>query len=164
MRYVVKQRIFSFGDSFTIRDEAGNDHFLVKGKVFTFGDKLRIYDMQDRELVYIEQKLFRFLPEYRIYFSGQPVAIVKKEFSFFKPRFHIESTMGEYVVQGSFWGMEFEIFKDGQKVAQVSKKWFSWSDTYGVEIADNENAPFMLALVIVLDQVLHDNKNNNNNN
>lgn len=45
MRFLVKQKIFSFGDNFVIKDDEGNDRFVVKGKVFALGDKLRIYDM-----------------------------------------------------------------------------------------------------------------------
>lgn len=161
VRFIVKQKIFALGDSFIIRDDAGNECFKVKGRVFALGDKLRVLDMDDREILYIEQKLFRFLPEYTIYFSGQPVAVVKKEFSFFKPRFNIQSTMGNYTIDGNFFGMEFAIYKNGIMVAQISKKWFSWSDTYGVDIDNNENAPFILALVIIVDQVIHDNRHNN---
>ena len=161
MRFMVKQKIFSFGDNFTINDEYGNPHFQVKGKVFAIGDKLRIYDMMGNELVYIEQKVFRLLPEYTIYFNGKAAAKVKEEFTFFKPRFNIESIMGNYSIEGNFWGMDFNILKNGEFVAQVSKKWFSWSDTYGVDIADGEDYAFILALVIVIDQVIHDNNHNN---
>jgi len=161
MRFVVRQKIFSFGDSFTIKDENGNDWFQVKGKVFSLGDKQRIYDMAGEEILYIEQKLFRFLPEYTIYYKGQPVAVVKKEFTFFKPRFNITSTSGRYTIEGNFWAMDFTILRDGVPVATVSKKWLSWSDTYGVDIDDNENYVLILAMVIVIDQVLHDNNSNN---
>lgn len=156
MRFVVRQKVFSFGDNFTIKDEAGNEHFMVKGKVFALGDKLRIYDMQGHELFYIEQKLLRFLPEYIIYRSGQPVATVKKQLTFFRPRFRIWSVYGEFTIEGNFLGMEFLIHRNGKHVAQVSKRWFAWSDTYGVDIADDEDYGFILALVIVIDQVLHD--------
>lgn len=161
MRFVVRQKVFSFGDNFTIKDEHGNDHFIVRGKVFALGDKLRIYDMAGNELFYIEQKLFRFLPEYTIYRSGQPMAVVKREFTFFKPRLNISSTLGNYTIDGNFLGMEFSIFKGGNRVAQVSKRWFSWGDTYGVDIAEGENTSFILSLVIVIDQILHDNNHNN---
>jgi len=161
MRYVVKQRVFSFGDNFTIKDEAGNDCFVVKGKVFTFGDKLSMYDMYGQELVYIEQRLFRFLPEYSIYYRGQLYATVKKEFTFFKPRFRIHSTMAEYSAEGNLWGMDFSILRNGKLVALVSKKWFAWSDTYGVDIIEDEDPVFILALVIVIDQVIHDGNHNN---
>ena len=161
MRFIVRQKVFSFGDNFTIKDETGNEHFIVRGKVFALGDKLRIYNMQGQELFYIEQKLFRFLPEYTIYQSGQPVATVKKQFTFFKPRFTIWSAYGDFTIEGNFLGMDFSIYKNGKHVAQVSKRWFSWGDTYGVDIADDENYGFLLALVIVIDQVIHDNNHNN---
>jgi uncharacterized protein YxjI len=161
MRYAVRQKIFSFGDNFTIRDENGNDCYMVKGKVFTFGDKLRIFDMQGNELVYIEQKLFRFLPEYKIYYLGQLYATVKKEFTLFRPRFQINGVHAQYRAEGNFWAMDFNILRDGRLAAQVSKRWFAWADTYGVDISNEEDPVFMLALVIVLDQVLHDNNHNN---
>mgnify|MGYP001265993007 FL=1 len=161
MRFLVKQKIFSFGDNFIIKDDQGNDRFIVKGKVFALGDKLRIYDMAGQELFYIEQKLLRLLPEYTIYKSNQAVATVKKDFTFFKPRFSIWSTYGNYSIHGNFWGMDFSIIKNGRQVAQVSKRWLSFSDTYGVDIADDEDYAFILALVIIIDQVLYDDGHNN---
>ncbi|WP_066826383.1 LURP-one-related/scramblase family protein [Clostridium tepidiprofundi] len=160
MRYQIREKIFSFGDDFTIKDEFGNDVFIVKGKVFSLGDKLGIYDMNGSEVVYIEQKLFKFLPEYNIYLYDEHAARVKKEFTFFRPRFNIESNMGDYVIEGDVFSLNFEILKNGVPIAIVSKKFFSFSDTYGVDISDNENHAFILALVIVIDQVLHDSNNN----
>lgn len=162
MRFIVKQKIFSFGDNFIINDEMGNPYFQVKGKVFSLGDKLHICDMQGNEIVYIEQKLFKFLPEYTIYYKGMPAARVKKEFTFFKPKFNIESFIGNYTIEGDFWGMDFNVLKNDRIVAHVSKRWFSFRDTYGVDISDDEDYAFILALVIVIDQVIHDNNHNNN--
>ena len=161
MRYAIKQKIFSFGDKFAIRDENGNECYQVKGKVFALGNKLRIYDMADNELIYIEQKLFRFLPEYHIYYMGQLYATVKKEFTLFRPKFRIHGVHAAYRAEGNVWALDFDILRDGQLAAQVSKRFFAWSDTYGVDISDGEDPVFMLALVIVIDQVLHDNNHNN---
>ena len=161
MRYQVRQKIFSFRDSYTIKDECGVDRYLVSGEVFSFGHKLRIEDMNGSEIVYIQQKIFSFMPEYNIYFKGQMVATVKKEFTFFTPKFYIESSMGNYVMEGEIFSHEFEILKNGNSVASISKEWFAFSDSYGADISDSENQPFMLALVIVIDSVLYDNKDNN---
>lgn len=158
MRYQVRQRIFSFGDSFTIKNEYGDDVFRVLGKVFSFGNKLSIENMNGQELVYIEQQLFKFLPQYTIYMNGSDVGTVRKEFTFFSPCFNIESVFGNYEMEGEIFSHEFEILKNGRVVAQVSKAWFSFSDTYGVDIADTEDQAFMLALVIIIDQVLYDKK------
>jgi len=40
-------------------------------------------------------------------------------------------------------------------VATVSKQWFSWTDTYGVEVADGEDAVLLLASTVVIDMVCH---------
>lgn len=160
MRYLIKQKIFSIGDKFTIRDENENPRYEVVGKVFTLGKKLDLYDIQGNHLIYIEQKLFRFLPEYNIYRDGVFLAQVKKEFTFFKPRFNIDSQYGNFDIDGDVFAHEFNIYKDGRIVASVSKKWISWSDTYTVDINNEEDQAFILSLVIVLDQVHHDNTGN----
>ncbi|SKA93138.1 Uncharacterized protein YxjI [Caloramator quimbayensis] len=158
MRYQIRQRIFSLSDSFTIKDEIGEPHFIVRGRVFSLGDKLSLEDLYGNELFYIEQKLFKFLPEYHIFQNGVLVATVKKEFTLFKPKFFIESEYGAFDMAGDVFGYNFQITKNGTNVATVNKKWFAFSDTYGVEIIDGENNAFLLALVIVIDQVIHDNK------
>ena len=60
-----------------------------------------------------------------------------------------------------FRSMDFTVLRDARPAAYVSKRWFALADSYGVEISDEENPVFMLALVIVIDQVLHDNNHNN---
>lgn len=156
MRYQVRQKIFSIGDKFTIRDESMNDIYMVKRQILSFGKKLRIYDMAENELCYIEQRLFRLLPEYDIYLEGQHVAGVRKKFAIFKNDFIIDSSLGQYYADGNIFAHEFAIYKDGVPVAHVSKKFFSLTDTYGVDIDDSENQLLLLALVIVIDMVCHD--------
>lgn len=158
MRYLIRQKLFSFRDNFTIKNEYGEDCFNVYGKIFSLGDKLYLTDMQGRELFYIEQRLFRFLPEYTIYQEGSPVARVKKNLTFFRASFDITSAYGDFNIDGDFFAYDFTIFKNGAPAAIVSKKWFSFSDTYGVSVSDNENAAFILSLVIVLDMVYHNDK------
>jgi uncharacterized protein YxjI len=161
MRYLIKQKIFSFGDSFTIKDEEGNDKFVVNGKAISMGKKLKIYDMYDQELIYIEQKLIAWMPEYNIYSNGNQIARVKKSFTLFKSNFVIESSMGNYEINGDFFAHNFNIQKNGIEVAAVDKKLMSFSDTYAVDISNDENHAFILALIIVIDEVLHNNNKNN---
>jgi uncharacterized protein YxjI len=124
MRYVIRQKVFSLGDSFTIKDEFGNDVFMVRQQLLSFGKKLRIYDMAGNELCYIEQKLFRFIPEYDIYISGSLIANVKKKLAFFRHDFVITSSGGQFYVNGDIWEHEFEIFRESRPVAHISKTFF----------------------------------------
>jgi uncharacterized protein YxjI len=49
-----------------------------------------------------------------------------------------------------------EIERDGDHVAEVSKRWFRVRDTYGIEIAPGEDDALILAAVVCIDQMSHD--------
>jgi uncharacterized protein YxjI len=58
-------------------------------------------------------------------------------------------------VQGNIVDHEYAIEQDGAKVAEVSKRWFRVRDTYGVEVAPDENDVLILAITAVLDNMAH---------
>lgn len=159
MRYLIKEKIFSFADRFTIEDDQGYPRYEVVGKLLSLGNKLKLYNKTGEELIYIEQKIFRFLPEYLIYRNGNIVGRIKKELTFLKPRFNIESSYGNFTLDGDVFHHEFNISKDGNPIAWISKKWISLSDTYTVDILEEEDHSFILAIIIVLDQIFYDNRN-----
>lgn len=156
MKYLIRQKVFSFGDKFTIKNELNEDCYQVIGKVFSLGNKLSLFDMQGRELYFIQQKLMKLMPEYQLLRDEEIVAIVKKKLTFLKARFEITSNLGNYTIQGSPFGYNFQILKNNEVVATISKQFFSISDTYGIDISNNEDQAMMVALVIVIDQVVHD--------
>jgi uncharacterized protein YxjI len=158
----MKQKLFAWGDKFRIQNEAGQDVFVVNGRAFSLGNKLAFEDMAGNELAFIQQKLLAWGPTYEIYHGGQLAAIVKKElFTFFRCRFMIDVPgPDDLEAEGSFTDMEYAFTRGNQTVAQVSKKWFSWADTYGVDIADDQDDVLILASTVVIDMVCHaDNKN-----
>jgi uncharacterized protein YxjI len=50
---------------------------------------------------------------------------------------------------------EYEIDREGQAVARVSKRWFRVQDTYGVEIAPGEDDALVLAVAVCVDALSH---------
>jgi len=44
-RYQIKEKIFSIGDSFTIKDEMGQDVYAVRSKLVSLSNKLLLEDM-----------------------------------------------------------------------------------------------------------------------
>jgi len=91
MRYVMKQKLFCWGDDFTIKDEGGTDRFFVDGKAFSLGDQLSFQDMQGRQLAFIRQKLLAWGPTYEIYRDNALWAVVKKKlFTLFHCRFIVD--------------------------------------------------------------------------
>jgi uncharacterized protein YxjI len=51
---------------------------------------------------------------------------------------------------------EYEIERDGEQVAEVSKRWFRVRDTYGIEISPKENDALILAATVCIDEMSHD--------
>lgn len=160
MRYVMKQHWLGFADRFTIRDADGRDAFHVRGKVLSFGDKLTLSDAAGNEVAIIDQKMLSFGPTYEIFRSGQLAAVVKKKlFTLFKARFTVDVPgPDDLEAVGNFLDHEYTFNRAGREVASVSKRWFSWNDTYGIDVAAGEDDVMILASTVVIDLVAHDDK------
>lgn len=160
MRYVMKQKLFCWGDDFTIKTPDGQDVFFVDGKAFSIGDKLSFQDMQGKELAFIRQKLLSWGPTYEICRGGELCAVVKKHlFTLFRCRFTVDVPGPEDLeAEGSFLDMEYSFNRCAQPVATVSKRWVAWADTYGVDIAAGENDVLILASTVVIDMICHSDK------
>jgi uncharacterized protein YxjI len=160
MRYVMKQKLFCWGDDFTIKNEAGEEVFFVDGRAFSIGDKLSFQDMQGNELAFIRQKLPSWGPTYEIQRHGEVAAVVKKHlFTLFRCRFTVDVPgPDDLEAEGSFLDREYTFARLGRTVATVSKQWFTWADTYGVDVADGEDEVLILASTVVIDMVCHGDK------
>jgi uncharacterized protein YxjI len=157
MVYRIKEAFWSWGNDFAITDEAGSPRFRVDGKAFSWGDKLSFQTTDGQELAFINQKLLSWKPRYRIERDGQVVAEVVKEFTWLKKKFTLDIPgPNDYVIDGSFWEHEFTFTRLGRSAARVSKAYWSWTDSYGVDVADGEDDVLILCACIVIDQVLHD--------
>jgi uncharacterized protein YxjI len=133
MKYQMRQKFWTLGDQFTIKDEMGNDVFFVKGRIFSIGDKLSFQDMSGNELAYISQRLLSLMPIYEIYRGDDLFAEVVKQLSFFRDEYVVDIPgPNDYQVSGDFWDHEYRFIRGGREVAHVSKKFFTWPDTYGV--------------------------------
>lgn len=157
MRYLMKEKFFALGDDFTIQDENGRDRFFVDGKAFSLGDQLSFQDLRGTELAFIKQRLFAWGKTYEIHRSGRLAAVVKKElFSLFKCRFTVDVPgPDDLEAHGDFMDHEYEFARGNHTVATVSKRWFAWTDTYGVDVLDGEDDILVLASAVVVDMACH---------
>ncbi len=161
MKLYIKQRVFSWGDKFTVKDEAGRDRYCVEGEIFTFGKKLHVYDMAGREVAFIKQELFTWMPKYHVFCGNRQVAEIKKEFTFFFPRYSIEGLGWE--IEGSFMAHDYEITRQGRSIVSISKEWMTWGDSYELDIADTQDEIVALAVVLTIDCVMAAAANASNN-
>ncbi len=155
MYLYIKQRVFSLGDKYDVYDENSNVVFNVQSEIFSFGAKLHLCNAAGMELYYIKQNFSLFLKKYEIYTGNSLYATVQQELSFFRPRLAISSIYGDHEIEGDFFHFDFEIKRLGMLVGSVHKKWLSWGDSYELYIPDGSDAAFFVALVIAVDNCVH---------
>lgn len=149
MKLIFKQRLFSWFDSYDIFDEAGNTVYVVKGAL-SWGHLLRIYDVFGNEVGCIKEKVFTFLPKFEMYIGGRYVGCIKKELTFLRPRFNVE--YNGWHVEGNFIEWNYNIIDPFYRlVATVAKAVWNWTDTYVIEVANEEDALSALMLVLAID-------------
>ena len=149
MKLLFKQRFFSWLDSYDIYDSSGRTVYTVKGQL-AWGHCLKIFDTVGNELGTVRERIFTWLPKFEMYLGGQYLGCISKEFTFFKPRYHIDCN--GWQVEGDFFEWDYRILTaSGQEVATVSKEIFNWTDTYSIDVCEPRDALCALMLVIAID-------------
>ena len=157
MRYVMRQKMWSLGGDFTVKDEAGTDRFYVAGKVLSLRHEMVFEDADRRPVATVRKRLLSFGNAYDIYHGEQLYAVVKEGWlPLVRYRFTVDvgddgAGPGDLAIAGDFSSHEYTFEQDGQVVATVSKRWFSWTDTFGVDVADGADDVLVLACTVVVD-------------
>lgn len=154
MRLYMKQKVFSWGDKFTVVDERMDRVYQVEGEVFTIGKRLHVMDANGGELAFIRQKVWSFLTRFFVEVQGREVCEIVKEFSFFRPRYQISGALN-WRVEGDLWAHEYEIVDgDGRCVMRMSKHWFTWGDSYEMDIDRIEDALACVCVALAIDAAM----------
>jgi len=145
----IKQKVMSLSGKFSVTDEAGEEAYFVEGSFMQIPKRFSVMDVARQEVAMITKKTFSFLPTFFVDVHGQETMTIKKQFSFLKARYTIDAAGIE--VQGNWWDMDFEVYQNKNLIGAVSKKWFTWGDSYELKIADEEMEPLLVALVVAID-------------
>lgn len=157
-QFYLKQKVFSLTDRYKIFDDRQNELYEVRSKMFSITNKMEFVRLSDGQtLFHFQKQLLHLMPTYHLMDGAhESLATVKKQFTVFTKKIHVNANDGTYAVEGDYLGHQFTVIKDGEEVASLRKKWISWGDTYEVSVFQDDKAEFMLALVILLDSIFHE--------
>ena len=158
-RYKIRQKLISIGDDFWIENQDGQKVFKVDGKALRLRKTLIFEDMQGNKLCQIQERMLRIKDSMEIEGpQGQQLAMVKKALiTPLRERWVVKIKGGpDLEVKGNIVDHEYTIGEGRDKVAEVSKKWFTITDTYGVEIEEGQNDLLILAVAVAIDMMAHD--------
>lgn len=154
----IKQKVWSIKDRFTVYDGSENVLYTAESKAISVSKQFWLKDNNDNLLRYIHSKIWSLLPRFFVQAdeNSDVIATIHQEWSFLHKKFSIPE-LGWHV-EGNFFDHEYVIRsgdpKTGPEVASVTKRWFSWGDTYEISIADDKDIPDVLCAVLVIDYVI----------
>ena len=155
-RFQMREKLISIGDDYWIEDGNGEKAFKVDGKAMRMRDTWVLEDAAGNEVARIQEKKLTIRDKIKIEFGGRE-ATVKKALVGIRDRFHVEVENGEDLkVHGNIVDHEYKIDRDGDKIAEISKKWFRLRDTYGVEVESDVDTVLILAVTVAVDALAHD--------
>jgi uncharacterized protein YxjI len=157
--YIMHEKLFSIGDDYWIENEKGKREFYVDGKAFRLHETFILKDMQGNDLYKIQERLLKIRDTTDIIRAdGSVAATVKKALiNIMRDRWKVEIPDGlDLEISGDILDHEYHIDSEGDRIAEVSKKWFDIRDTYGVEIYPGQDDALILAITVSIDQMAHD--------
>ena len=156
MKLYMKQKVFSWGDTYDVYDEWGNARYYVKAEIFTLGHQIHVYEKQTgREVGSIHQHLFAFTPGFDIVMDGQRVGVIKKRFALFSQTYDVD--FRGWTREGDIFKWDYQVMQGSMQVMSISKEWLTWGDTYVMEFSNPAHELPGLLLVLAIDAANCDN-------
>ncbi len=154
-RYRMREKVFSIGEDFWIDTDEDRHAFKVNGKALRIRSTFVLEDPSGGELFKLQEKKLTIRDTMRLEHDGRTVATIKKALvSPLRDRYAIHLDNGrELSAKGNILDHEYEIERDGHKIAEISKRWFRIRDTYGIEVLAGENDALILAAAICIDEM-----------
>lgn len=157
--YQMRQNLISFGDDFWIENAKGQRVFKVDGKMLRVRDTLFFEDRKGKTFCKIQGRIARVKDTIEIEDNhDKRMALVQKALiTPLRDRWLVKIGNGPDIeVHGDIFNHEYTIGKGQHKIAEVSKKWFRLSDTYGVKIQPGSDDLLILAITVAIDMMAHD--------
>lgn len=152
--YIIDQKLLSIQHTLIIKDEKQTELGKAVKKILSVTEEIDFNDNTKpmQTVGSCKRKLLAAFPAYEVENElHQTVANIKKQVIAIGDDWWVEDTSGKKVlkVDGNLIGLEYTI-RDmmNQKVAEVSKKFFSIRDSYGVKITGNDADPFIILAVV----------------
>jgi uncharacterized protein YxjI len=152
-RYLMREKVFAIGDDFYVQNEQGQNVYKIDGKAFRIRSTLKFEDMQGNEIYKLQERKVRIRDSMNIYRGGEVAAKVHNALiTPVRDRFKIEVPgKPDLTTKGNILYHEYVVEREGTPIAIISRKWFRIRNTYGVEVADAEDALLVLAITVCID-------------
>jgi uncharacterized protein YxjI len=150
-KFQMREKIMAIGDDFWIEDDNGNKVYKVNGKALRMRDTFIFEDTSGNEVAKIQEKVLS-VRDKMVIERGATKATVHKRLIGIRDHYLIDvDGAPDLKAHGNIVDHEYQIDRDGDTVATVSKKWFRVRESYGVQLAEDQDIPLILAITVCVD-------------
>lgn len=148
--FYIKEKMWSLGCSFQVKDETGLPYYQVEGSVWKWLKTFTITNQLGQEVAKLQQK-WSWLPSFRLLFADGRQLLIRQKLSWMTSRYQIDGL--DLLVEGNIWDMDFSLYQANQLVAKIEQKWFQLTSTYQVTVYDEAYSDEVIAMTIAIDYV-----------
>ena len=150
----VKNKFISLRGGSDVVNDNNEPVYKVKGKWPSLRKRKYICTLDGTVLYEVRNKFWHFIYPSAFIFNSEKekIAKVKKKIMTMRTQFFVEGNEHEYVIDGNWVGWNLSVLRDGTEIGKISRNFDMFKDSFTVE-ADEENMPFMIALVIAIDNM-----------
>lgn len=159
IKLFIKQKVFKITDHYPVLDENQNTVYQVDQDFKFIGNTVRVSDANGTELFIVDKEVFTFLPRYVVRFNDGREIFIRSRFEFLKKKIDIEQSGNELYLEGDWLDFQFSIFRNSEKIGQITREFLTWGDTYQLEIYDDIYKELVVALTIAVDCIKDSQKN-----
>ena len=154
MQVSIRNKWISLRGGSTVKDMNEQDVLKVQGKFWTFTRKKFVQDLEGNLIYTVRNKFWTFFVKKAFVYDkdGNQVAFLKRKFWSVHDRYFIKSKLGEIEIRGNILCFDYHIFLEGKEIGHVSRK-ISLRDSFVLDIQDDQELAFFVALVIAIDNI-----------
>jgi len=156
-RFKMRQHLVALGDDYYVENDKGKKVCEVDGQALSIRNTMVIKDSDGHERYKAQEKKVAVRDTMHIYRGSHTVAKIHKALvNPIRDRFSIAITDGDdMTATGNVIDHEYTIKRGGSVVANVSKKWFSVRDSYGINVETDDDPFLVIAIAVCLDALAH---------
>lgn len=151
MKLYIKQKVFTLGEEFEVRDANNNTVFYCKGSFFKIPKSFQILDKNHNHVGTVEKEFMTLLPRYTISDLNRTITL-RKNFTFIFASYTIDNIAWE--LSGNFTGHNYQLLHGDIIIMSLTKHWFTWGDSYELDIKDDNDMVLALGISLAIDHVL----------
>ena len=156
MRVKISNKLFSITGKSKVRDEEGKDLFKVKGRFLSPTKLKKICDLEGNTLFVVRNKWFNWLHHTTYIFNadGEQIGYITKNKYSISNSIKAEDFEDDLKITGKFFHRTLNILKNGNQIGTITVDWSFFTDKFTLEVNENENLAFYVALVIAVDNLI----------